>query len=353
MVGMSAYADVSPTNETNVAVEAASTNGMNAVAEAVDEMFALTPKERVEWSLQEFAKRKGDGFKYDIVNEKTGALYLSDVVCFGVPLTNQAFVVRRSNALVLSLNRIVQNYARHICRAVVERSDVPYGNTMLNMREYKSEASVSGLAVIFVCEAVAKDGTAAVGIVAKAPSPIVYEVVHCANEGVRPNIPSQPGIPYKKIISDTDERLAALGVGPRFFYNENGLPEVMAIGQCPVSSSEGRSDQGLRRKLALEQAENDANQWLSQFLTGKFVETRKYEFSEDGLYFKDVCDGKISSRASMRGRVVAAKKIIRHATGHEIAFVAIRLPVWSFPEEKPEQKAVPAKATTTDKQYDF
>lgn len=352
-VGMSAHADTPLTNETNAVVAAVQTNGTNAVAEAVDEAIVLTPKERVERRLQEFAKKKGDGFAYGDWNEKTGEIYFSNVICFEAPLTNQAFMIKRSNALVLSLNSIVRDYAQHIHTRVEERSDVPYGNTMLNTWEYKTEANVSGLAVGFVCEAVAKDGTAAVGIVAKAPSPIIYEVVRCANEGVRPNIPSQPGIPYKKIVSDTDERLAALGVGPRFYYNENGLPEVMAIGQSPVSCSEERNGQEMRREMALKRAENDANQWLSQFLAGELVGSKRDEFSVDGLHAKFISDFKITARASMRGRIVATKKIIRHATGHEIAFVVIRLPVWSFPEEKPEQKTTPAKTAEADKKYDF
>lgn len=347
MVGMSAHADVSPTNETNAVVEAVSTNGTNVVAEAVDETSVLSVEEGVKLKLQEFAKKKGDGFAYGLRNKRTGEIYFSDICPYFRVSTRS---LTRSNALVKSLNRIAQDCARF--GGLVKSSTVPYGSTTLHVEESKTEASLSGLSVVFVCEATAENGDGAFGVVAKVSS-VGKEVARCANKGVRPNIPLRPGISYEKIISGTDERLAALGIGPRFYYNEGGLPEVMAIGQSPVLCSEDRSNQELYRERALEQAENDANQWLSQFLAGELVGSERSEVSADGMHDKFISDYKISARASMRGRVVAAKKIIRHATGHEIAFVAIRLPVWSFPEEKPEQKTAPAKATTTGKQHDF
>ncbi len=355
MVGMSAYAEVPLTNETtSAAVEAISTNGTNAVAEAVDETSALTPKEQVERVLQEFAKRKGDGFRYGSPNPGTEDLYYGMISDVAVPLTNQTYLAARQRAFEQVLNSIAITYGASLASATSEESE--FGTGYLNEEFRKKEItrdSIRGVCVVRACEAFAADGTAAVGIIAKV-NPLVREVARCASKGVRPKIPQRPEVALRKAIgSGTDEELSALGIGTRFYYNEEGLPEIVSIGQSPVGLSENPVELGRRQSMALTRAEQDANLWLTQFLSGELVSTSRLEASDDKSKVRYVCDFKISARASMRGRIVAAKKIIRHATGHEIAFVALRLPVWSLPEEKPEQKTAPAKAATSDKQYDF
>ena len=360
-VGMSAHADTPLTNETNAVVAAVQTNGTNAVAEAVDEAIVLTPKERVERRLQEFAKKKGDGFAYGVLNKKVDEIYyaaISPVFSLGTNDTiatvsqrafNRAFtgiLLRRAMATFAYSASFDSSDGGVAGGIITEIGDDEIWSGILQTAEFP----MPGMSVVQIYQAVSADGELVVGVIVKADSPR-DEVARCAAKGVRPSVPHKKGIPYKKLLEIPDDRLALM-FGTVFYYNENGEPELMSFGHQGISAT---SDSKARTK-AFAHAETEAQDSLSTFLTGVVQAkiTRKLAaFGTDLMIDNLSISWVISSRANLRGGETVMRKILKPSTGEEIAFVAIRLPVWSFPEEKPEQKAEPTKTAEADKKYDF
>lgn len=356
MMGISAYADVSPTNETNAAVAAVSTNGTNAVAEAVDEMSALTPKEQVERCLLEFAKSKGDGFKYGVLNEKADEIYYAAISpVFSVGTNDTRATVRQ-----MAFNRAFTGILLRRAMATFAYSasfDSPDGGVAGGIlteddpgvsAAERIEFPVPGMSAEKTCVCVSADGKLVVGVIVKADSP--RDDVACrAAEGVRPSIERKEGVPFKKLLDVTDDQLA-MKFGTAFYYNEKGEPELMSFGHWSIGAAPDSNSRAKCEAKAFAQAEAAAQDSLSTFLSG-VVSARIMR--DKGLFGKQTASWTFSSRARSRGVQLVARKVLRLSTGEEEAFVALRLPVWSFPKERPEQKAEPAKAGTTDKQYDY
>lgn len=155
--------------------------------------------------LQEFAKKKGDGFKYGVVNEKTDEIYYAAISPAFSLGTNDTIATVSQMAFNRAFTGILlrRAMATFAYSASFDSSDGGVAGGIITVigdetrsGVQRADFPVPGMSVVKTCLAVSEGGNLAVGVIVKADLPR-DEVARCAAEGVRPSVPRKEGIPYK------------------------------------------------------------------------------------------------------------------------------------------------------------
>jgi len=257
-------------------------------------------------------------------------------------------------------------------------------NLIVKRTVKKASGESAGLLPVQTFEGWAENGKYAVGVVVRGG--VETEILaDCLKNKVRPRL-SRPecGQPVAQALPNDEELVSQFGV--RLFFDENGTPALLSIGQW--GSSYVGEDADLDESAldhAREQAEDEADDALTMFVNSTLTMLSESERGEDsGRAVETYSDGSEIERdvrmsldrkfkeSTMRGSdkmigrmpVAGFPKVITHPNnGHKIAVAAV---VWSFdqydamnrtaPEpERPPAAPVPAgkPGSRRGKTYDF
>ena len=243
----------------------------------------------------------------------------------------------------------------------------------------------AGLLPVQTFEGWSENGKYAVGVVVRGG--VDTEIIaDCIRNRVRPRL-SRPecGQPVAEALPNADELVSQFGV--RMFFDENGTPALLSIGQWG-SSYTGEDEDLAETALdhAREQAADEADDALTMFVNSTLTMRSESERGEEsGRVAESYSDGAAVEReirtsldkrfkeSTMRGSdkmigrmpVAGFPKVITHPNnGRQIAVAAI---VWSFDQfdamnrtvaRPPQHQANPAQQTgpagkRRGKAYDF
>lgn len=128
----------------------------------------------------------------------------------------------------------------------------------------RSFGSCAGISVVKTMIGKGSDGKWAVGVIAKY-DPVLVSVAECMARKVRPAVAPKAGIPVSQLLKGrvTEQ------FGVRFYYDQNGLPALLAFGQWGAPADTGDvMESDLLEKSARDQAIGMADLELSNFIAG-------------------------------------------------------------------------------------
>lgn len=392
-----------------------------------DVTVELTARESMQQMFDEFAQSKGD-FAYGLRDRQTGKVYFCAQATVSASPTSNMFIQQRQIAFdkafdeilgkfvayrtgenvtetatrlfsddssdVLDTPKSLEEASKGVMKKIkvageaaldkglrslgvdpskydgkpLEAKRVTYAESLMKESAVRALGSAIGVTVVKTMESHSADGVYVIGVIAKY-DPMVEEVARCIAREVRPNIELKKGISAATLINKPADVLAQ-NFGVRFYYNEEGAPEIIAFGQW-ASGYTGKNARIADRKqgVAASNAEMAANQMLTEFIGGCYSYDAKSTrgsqieeaniFDENGGVREESIDKLISvyrrenvmnGKKRMRGRSYPSFRDIKHSAGQKIAFCALRYDFDILESEKTDyRKKVEEKKTTAPK----
>ena len=368
-----------------------------------DVQVELSAADTMQQLFDEFAASKGDNFAYGLADKKTGAVYFCAAETLSVGPASNMFIQKRQLAFEKAFNRILFDFVKYrtginvtetlnetlsddssnvletpknlkdastgiakklkvATEAAIDKGlralDVDpskyaskpleekrqtYLDSIMKNGAVRAVGSTVGVTVVKTMETHSADQVYVIGVIAKY-DPLIEDVARCIAREVRPNVELKKGISAASLMKKPAEELVQ-NFGLRYYYNEEGVPEIISFGQWSTGyTGKDVRKQDRKNQIAAHNAELLALQAMTEFIGGSIALEEEggagnmleeaNVFDEEGGFREDNFDEvvskyrskcRVTGKAKMRGRApIDSPKFITHPSGQKVALFAVR-----------------------------